>query len=210
MAGGWLNPAFQSAGNAPLPDGVEFRDAWTVTDVCVFDGRALVCPVEITAKQIPTLRLDAKKPPGFDGGNLTPQGLINAVLEMKLHGWTNAHFEAMDDFVERYWRKPLKDFRDRKVAKGSQPIYTIAHPYLAPIGISQVIVTAVGLPVDAGSKDHKTVSVQLHQWIARSQKKAPAKTDPQTSVVPQLRSGIAPSNVAGRPPSSTLTPKKRT
>jgi hypothetical protein len=178
--------------------------------LCVFDGKAIVCPVEITAKQIPSLRLDAKKPPGFDGGNLTPQGLINAVLEMKLHGWTNAHFAAMDDFVERYWRKPLKDFRDRKVAKGSQPIYTIAHPFLAPLGITQVIVTSIGLPVDAGSKDHKSIAVQLHQWIDKGKKKAaPSNPTPQVSVVKPLKSNITPSNVAGKPPSAGLTPKKR-
>ncbi len=178
-------------------------------DVVYLDGKRVPGLCELTGPD-PSLRIDTKKPPGFDGADLTPLGIQPTVLDLKIKFWTGGQWELVQDFIERVWRKPLKDFRGSPAARKTQPIYTIDHPMLVPYGITQVVITACGLPKDAdGTKQIKTITLRLHEYVQPNRnKKAPSKVAHNPGIVDPYKSNI-PDNAPGDAPSKTIKPKKR-
>jgi hypothetical protein len=191
-------------------DGVEFPDALTVYDHVTIDGTEIDCPVKIVPRQNPALRLNTKKPPGFDGEHQTPEGYIAATFGLKFLIWTKRQDAVVENLIEKVWRKPYKDFRGT-VKKGTQPVYTIAHPSLSKYGITEITVTEAGLPVDEQGPQEKSITIYCRQYLPpNKQKPSPSSLkESDATVDPHLKNNNRPVNQAGKPPSASVKPKKR-
>lgn len=134
-----------------------FGTGW---DYLVLGGYQVPGVLEEPPKAEASRKADKKNGPGLDGATLTWQGYEPPDVSFKILIWKRDQWEAWQDLYPLILPRPGKP--------PSAP-FSVSHPALAILGITEIAITKVSAPEKASVRGAMRITIQGVQWVKPKQ-----------------------------------------